>query len=297
MEKYVNSLVNELLDKYLKETKERDSNLSQVTFYTHQIKRIDKQNKNINKFKAGLLLTLALGIGASLLNYTIIRKMSTKTYYKTEVAIVSEDLTIPLKSDYLEEIADGEKINIIEFSPWREEENKNLLITDEYAKRYESDILVYENVPLISGATAIDYLNMDLSDLESRVDKTIYTYNPTLDDVKKFIVRYLQNKEDFITAWDYNLDNTIFYVLLVIIPILSIGGSIKIIRELYEMSEDKKYGEKLKRELLSLEQKIVDKDMEIAEIEDDLLNIYNKYREVIKNEKVHELAKKLIKER
>ena len=39
--------------------------------------------------------------------------------------------------------------------------------------------------PLISGATAIDYLNMDLSDLESRVDKTIYTYNPTLDDVKK----------------------------------------------------------------------------------------------------------------
>ena len=37
--------------------------------------------------------------------------------------------------------------------------------------------------------------------------------------------------------------------------------------------------------------------MEIAEIEDDLLNIYNKYREVIKNEKVHELAKKLIKER
>ena len=80
MEKYVNSLVNELLDKYLKETKERDSNLSQVTFYTHQIKRIDKQNKNINKFKAGLLLTLALGIGASLLDYTIIRKMPNEIY-------------------------------------------------------------------------------------------------------------------------------------------------------------------------------------------------------------------------
>ena len=74
-------------------------------------------------------------------------------------------------------------------------------------------------------------------------------------------------------------------------------GAYKSFKGLYELSKNKALRETLLKDLKEFEENIVLYDLEIEDIADSIIALYNKYEDVIQNEEVRNTAIKLIKER
>ena len=263
------------------------------------IDNIETFNKKSSKFKVALALTLALGIGSSVADLAVINKLNSKTYYKTDIAVLSEDETLYVGNDFYPEFSGNERIDIVEFTPWEEKSVTSILVfSDDYTPEYQRDIVVYEDVPKIEDGTAMDYFNVDITDLNGEVKDTIYSYAPeSLEEAKRLIVRYLQNTDETILVWDTNGANGIFYVLIVLLPFLTLFGGYKYIKGLYEFSKNRKVREKLLKDLNELEENIVSYDLEIKDIADSIIALYNKYADIINDDEVLKTCQKLSRER
>ena len=298
MESFINSQIKELTKKYKNLQKDLLTSKINANQVKMKIDSIESFNKKSSKFKAALALTLALGIGSSFADLAVINKLNSKTYYKTDVAMISEDETFFLGSDFYPEFPGHERIDIIEYTPWDEVMDSSFLVFNEdYATRYERDIVLYEDVEKIENGIGADYFDMDLSDLNGEVKDTIYSYAPeNLNEVKRLIIRYLQNTDESTLVYDPH-GNGIFYIFFILLPLLMVFGAYKSFKGLYELSKNKALRETLLKDLKEFEENIVLYDLEIEDIADSIIALYNKYEDVIQNEEVRNTAIKLIKER
>ena len=139
---------------------------------------------------------------------------------------------------------------------------------------------------------------MDITDLNGEVKDTIYSYAPeNLDEVKRLVIRYLQNTDDTTLVWDTDGANGLFYILLVLLPLLTSFGLYKSIKGLYELSKNKALRETLLKDLKEFEENIVLYDLEAKDIADSIVALYNKYEDIIEDEEVINIAIKLIREK
>ena len=139
---------------------------------------------------------------------------------------------------------------------------------------------------------------MDITDLNGEVKDTIYSYAPeNLDEVKRLVIRYLQNTDDTTLVWDTDGANGLFYILLVLLPLLTGFGLYKSIKGLYELSKNKALRETLLKDLKEFEENIVLYDLEAKDIADSIIALYNKYEDIIEDEEVINTAIKLIREK
>ena len=298
MESFINSQIKELTKKYKNLQKDLLTSKINANQVKMKIDSIESFNKKSSKFKAALALTLALGVGSSFADLAVINKLNSKTYYKTDVAMISEDETFFLGSDFYPEFPGHERIDIIEYTPWDEVMDSSFLVNScDYATKYERDIVLYEDVEKIENGTGTDYFDMDLSDLNGEVKDTIYSYAPeNLDEIKRLIIRYLQNTDESTLVYDPH-GNGIFYIFLILLPLLMVFGAYKSFKGLYELSKNKALRETLLKDLKEFEENIVLYDLEIEDIADSIIALYNKYEDVIQNEEVRNTAIKLIRER
>lgn len=298
MESFINGQLKDLTNKY--KNLQKDLLNSKIKMNQTKIKldNIESSNKKASKFKAALALTLALGVGSAVADLAVLDKLNSKTYYKTDVAMISEDETFFLGSDFYPEFPGHERIDIIEYTPWDEVMDSSFLVFNEdYATKYERDIVLYEDVEKIENGIGADYFDMDLSDLNGEVKDTIYSYAPeNLNEVKRLIIRYLQNTDESTLVYDPH-GNGIFYIFLILLPLLMVFGAYKSFKGLYELSKNKALRETLLKDLKEFEENIVLYDLEIEDIADSIIALYNKYEDVIQNEEVRNTAIKLIKER
>lgn len=298
MESFINGQLKDLTNKY--KNLQKDLLNSKIKMNQTKIKldNIESSNKKASKFKAALALTLALGVGSAVADLAVLDKLNSKTYYKTDVAMISEDETFFLGSDFYPEFPGHERIDIIEYTPWDEVMDSSFLVNScDYATKYERDIVLYEDVEKIENGTGTDYFDMDLSDLNGEVKDTIYSYAPeNLDEIKRLIIRYLQNTDESTLVYDPH-GNGIFYIFLILLPLLMVFGAYKSFKGLYELSKNKTLRETLLKDLKEFEENIVLYDLEIEDIADSIVALYNKYEDVIQNEEVRNTAIKLIKER
>ena len=298
MESFINGQLKDLTNKY--KNLQKDLLNSKIKMNQTKIKldNIESSNKKASKFKAALALTLALGVGSAVADLAVLDKLNSKTYYKTDVAMISEDETFFLGSDFYPEFPGHERIDIIEYTPWDEVMDSSFLVFNEdYATKYERDIVLYEDVEKIENGTGTDYFDMDLSDLNGEVKDTIYSYAPeNLNEVKRLIIRYLQNTDESTLVYDPH-GNGIFYIFFILLPLLMVFGAYKSFKGLYELSKNKALRETLLKDLKEFEENIVLYDLEIEDIADSIIALYNKYEDVIQNEEVRNTAIKLIKER
>ena len=298
MEKFINSQIKELTNKY--KNLQKDLLNSKVKLNQTKIKldNIESSNKKASKFKAALAQTLALGVGSAVADLAVLDKLNSKTYYKTDVAMISEDETFFLGSDFYPEFPGHERIDIIEYTPWNEVMDSSFLVFNEdYATKYKRDIVLYEDVPKMENGTGTDYFDMDLSDLNGEVKDTIYSYAPeNLDEIKRLIIRYLQNTDESTLVYDPH-GNGIFYIFLILLPLLMVFGAYKSFKGLYELSENKALRETLLKDLEELEKNIVLYDLEAKDIADSIVALYNKYKDIIEDEEVRNIAIKLIREK
>lgn len=298
MESFINGQLKDLTNKY--KNLQKDLLNSKIKMNQTKIKldNIESSNKKASKFKAALALTLALGVGSAVADLAVLDKLNSKTYYKTDVAMISEDETFFLGSDFYPEFPGHERIDIIEYTPWDEVMDSSFLVNScDYATKYERDIVLYEDVEKIENGTGTDYFDMDLSDLNGEVKDTIYSYAPeNLDEIKRLIIRYLQNTDESTLVYDPH-GNGIFYIFLILLPLLMVFGAYKSFKGLYELSKNKALRETLLKDLKEFEENIVLYDLEIEDIADSIIALYNKYEDVIQNEEVRNTAIKLIRER
>lgn len=298
MESFINGQLKDLTNKY--KNLQKDLLNSKIKMNQTKIKldNIESSNKKASKFKAALALTLALGVGSAVADLAVLDKLNSKTYYKTDVAMISEDETFFLGSDFYPEFPGNERIDIVEYTSWDEVMDSSFLVFNEdYATKYERDIVLYEDVPKMENGTGTDYFDMDLSDLNGEVKDTIYSYAPeNLNEVKRLIIRYLQNTDESTLVYDPH-GNGIFYIFLILLPLLMVFGAYKSFKGLYELSKNKALREQLLKEIEELEKNIVLYDLEIEDIADSIIALYNKYEGVIQNEEVRNTAIKLIRER
>ena len=298
MESFINGQLKDLTNKY--KNLQKDLLNSKIKMNQTKIKldNIESSNKKASKFKAALALTLALGVGSAVADLAVLDKLNSKTYYKTDVAMISEDETFFLGSDFYPEFPGHERIDIIEYTPWDEVMDSSFLVFNEdYATKYERDIVLYEDVEKIEKGIGADYFDMDLSDLNGEVKDTIYSYAPeNLNEVKRLIIRYLQNTDESTLVYDPH-GNGIFYIFFILLPLLMVFGAYKSFKGLYELSKNKALRETLLKDLKEFEENIVLYDLEIEDIADSIIALYNKYEDVIQNEEVRNTAIKLIKER
>lgn len=299
MESFINSQIKELTKKYKNLQKDLLTSKINANQVKMKIDSIESFNKKSSKFKAALALTLALGVGSSFADLAVINKLNSKTYYKTDVAMISEDETFFLGSDFYPEFPGNERIDIVEYTSWEEVLDSSFLIfKDDYTHKYRRDIVVYEDVEKIENGIGADYFDMDLSDLNGEVKDTIYSYAPeNLEMAKRLIIRYLQNTDDTTLVWDPDGANGLFYILLVLLPLLTGFGLYKSIKGLYELSKNKTLRDNLLKNLKEFEENIVLYDLEIEDIADSIIALYNKYEDIIEDEEVRNTAIKLIRER
>lgn len=298
MESFINGQLKDLTNKY--KNLQKDLLNSKIKMNQTKIKldNIESSNKKASKFKAALALTLALGVGSAVADLAVLDKLNSKTYYKTDVAMISEDETFFLGSDFYPEFPGHERIDIIEYTPWDEVMDSSFLVNScDYATKYERDIVLYEDVEKIENGTGTDYFDMDLSDLNGEVKDTIYSYAPeNLDEIKRLIIRYLQNTDESTLVYDPH-GNGIFYIFLILLPLLMVFGAYKSFKGLYELSKNKALRETLLKDLKEFEENIVLYDLEIEDIADSIIALYNKYEDIIEDEEVRNTAIKLIRER
>ena len=299
MESFINSQIKELTKKYKNLQKDLLTSKINANQVKMKIDSIESFNKKSSKFKAALALTLALGVGSSFADLAVINKLNSKTYYKTDVAMISEDETFFLGSDFYPEFPGNERIDIVEYTSWKEVLDSSFLIfRDDYTPKYRRDIVVYEDVEKIENGIGADYFDMDISDLNGEVKDTIYSYAPeNLDEVKRLVIRYLQNTDDTTLVWDTDGANGLFYILLVLLPLLTSFGLYKSIKGLYELSKNKALRDNLLKDLKEFEENIVLYDLEIEDIADSIIALYNKYEDIIEDEEVRNTAIKLIREK
>ena len=298
MESFINSQIKELTKKYKNLQKDLLTSKINANQVKMKIDSIESFNKKSSKFKAALALTLALGVSSTVADLAVINKLNSKTYYKTDVAMISEDETFFLGSDFYPEFPGHERIDIIEYTPWNEVMDSSFLVFNEdYATKYKRDIVLYEDVPKMENGTGTDYFDMDLSDLNGEVKDTIYSYAPeNLDEIKRLIIRYLQNTDESTLVYDPH-GNGIFYIFLILLPLLMVFGAYKSFKGLYELSENKALRETLLKDLEELEKNIVLYDLEAKDIADSIVALYNKYKDIIEDEEVRNIAIKLIREK
>ena len=298
MESFINSQIKELTKKYKNLQKDLLTSKINANQVKMKIDSIESFNKKSSKFKAALALTLALGVGSSFADLAVINKLNSKTYYKTDVAMISEDETFFLGSDFYPEFPGHERIDIVEYTSWEEVLDSSFLIfKDDYTPKYQRDIVVYEDVEKIENGIGADYFDMDLSDLNGEVKDTIYSYAPeNLDEIKRLIIRYLQNTDESTLVYDPH-GNGIFYIFLILLPLLMVFGAYKFFKGLYELSKNKALRETLLKDLKEFEENIVLYDLEIEDIADSIIALYNKYEDIIEDEEVRNTAIKLIRER
>lgn len=299
MESFINSQIKELTKKYKNLQKDLLTSKINANQVKMKIDSIESFNKKSSKFKVALALTLALGVSSTVADLAVINKLNSKTYYKTDVAMISEDETFFLGSDFYPEFTGNERIDIVEYTSWKEVLDSSFLIfRDDYTPKYQRDIVVYEDVEKIENGIGADYFDMDITDLNGEVKDTIYSYAPeNLNEVKRLIIRYLQNTDDTTLVWDTDGANGLFYILLVLLPLLTGFGLYKSIKGLYELSKNKALRETLLKDLKVFEENIVLYDLEIEDIADSIIALYNKYEDIIEDEEVRNTAIKLIRER
>ena len=299
MESFINSQIKELTKKYKNLQKDLLTSKINANQVKMKIDSIESFNKKSSKFKAALALTLALGVSSTVADLAVINKLNSKTYYKTDVAMISEDETFFLGSDFYPEFPGNERIDIVEYTSWKEVLDSSFLIfRDDYTPKYRRDIVVYEDVEKIKNGIGADYFDMDISDLNSEVKDTIYSYAPeNLDEVKRLVIRYLQNTDDTTLVWDTDGANGLFYILLVLLPLLTGFGLYKSIKGLYELSKNKALRETILKDLKEFEENIVLYDLEAKDIADSIIALYNKYEDVIEDEEVINIVIKLIREK
>lgn len=299
MESFINSQIKELTKKYKNLQKDLLTSKINANQVKMKIDSIESFNKKSSKFKAALALTLALGVGSSFADLAVINKLNSKTYYKTDVAMISEDETFFLGSDFYPEFPGHERIDIVEYTSWEEVLDSSFLIfRDDYTPKYQRDIVVYEDVEKIENGIGADYFDMDLSDLNGEVKDTIYSYAPeNLEMAKRLIIRYLQNTDETALVWDPDGANGLFYIFLILLPLLTGFGLYKSIKGLYELSKNKALRDNLLKDLKEFEENIVLYDLEIEDIADSIIALYNKYEDIIEDEEVRNTAIKLIRER
>ena len=299
MESFINSQIKELTKKYKNLQKDLLTSKINANQVKMKIDSIESFNKKSSKFKAALALTLALGVSSTVADLAVINKLNSKTYYKTDVAMISEDETFFLGSDFYPEFPGNERIDIVEYTSWEEVLDSSFLIfRDDYTPKYRRDIVVYEDVEKIENGIEADYFEMDITDLNGEVKDTIYSYAPeNLNEVKRLIIRYLQNTDDTTLVWDTDGANGLFYILLVLLPLLTGFGLYKSIKGLYELSKNKALRETLLKDLKEFEENIVLYDLEAKDIADSIIALYNKYEDIIEDEEVRNTAIKLIRER
>ena len=299
MESFINSQIKELIKKY--KDLQKDLLISKINANQAKmlVDNIETFNKKSSKFKVALALTLALGIGSSVADLAVINKLNSKTYYKTDIAVLSEDETLYVGNDFYPEFSGNERIDIVEFTPWEEKSVTSILVfSDDYTPEYQRDTVLYQDLPKREHATAMYYSNVDITDLNGEVKYTIYSYAPeSLEEAKRLIVRYLQNTDETTLVWDTNGANGIFYVLIVLLPFLTLFGGYKYIKGLYEFSKNRKVREKLLKDLNELEENIVSYDLEIKDIADSIIALYNKYADIINDDEVLKTCQKLSRER
>lgn len=259
------------------------------------IRGLNSFSKQKNKYRAALALSLAIGVGSTIADLAVINKLNTKTYFKTHKEMVLEDEIIPLGFDYYPKFAGNKRIDIIELEPWEESYSDSYLSFSKFAQEYQRDVVLYENVPMMDDVKISDYFDYDVTDLEGAVIDTKYTYNPdTLDEAKRIIIYYLQ-ENDSITVWDNESANAIFYVLLILLPLFFSYIAYKSIKGLYQISKNEKVRNKLLDDLKELELNIVKDNLEITEIESSIIALYNKYSDIITNEKIANYCRSLRK--
>ncbi len=298
MESFINGQLKDLTNKYKNLQKDLLNSKIKTSQTKIKLDSVESSNKKSSKFKAALALTLALGVGSTVADLAVLDKLNSKTYYKTDVAMISEDETFFLGSDFYPEFPGHERIDIIEYTPWDEVMDSSFLVFNEdYATKYERDIVLYEDVPKMENGTGTDYFDMDLSDLNGEVKDTIYSYAPeNLNEVKRLIIRYLQNTDESTLVYDPH-GNGIFYIFLILLPLLMVFGAYKSFKGLYELSKNKALRETLLKDLKEFEENIVLYDLEIEDIADSIIALYNKYEDIIEDEEVRNTAIKLIRER
>ena len=298
MESFINSQIKELTKKYKDLQKDLLTSKINANQVKMKIDSIESFNKKSSKFKAALALTLALGVGSSFADLAVINKLNSKTYYKTDVAMISEDETFFLGSDFYPEFPGNERIDIVEYTSWEEVLDSSFLIfRDDYTPKYRRDIVVYEDVEKIENGIGADYFDMDLSDLNGEVKDTIYSYAPeNLNEVKRLIIRYLQNTDESTLVYDPH-GNGIFYIFFILLPLLMVFGAYKSFKGLYELSKNKALRETLLKDLKEFEENIVLYDLEAKDIADSIIALYNKYEDIIEDEEVINTAIKLIREK
>ena len=298
MESFINGQLKDLTNKYKNLQKDLLNSKIKTSQTKIKLGSVESSNKKSSKFKAALALTLALGVGSTVADLAVLDKLNSKTYYKTDVAMISEDETFFLGSDFYPEFPGHERIDIIEYTPWDEVMDSSFLVNScDYATKYERDILLYEDVEKIENGTGTDYFDMDLSDLNGEVKDTIYSYAPeNLDEIKRLIIRYLQNTDESTLVYDPH-GNGIFYIFLILLPLLMVFGAYKSFKGLYELSKNKALRETLLKDLKEFEENIVLYDLEIEDIADSIIALYNKYEDIIEDEEVRNTAIKLIRER
>ena len=298
MESFINGQLKDLTNKYKNLQKDLLNSKIKTSQTKIKLDSVESSNKKSSKFKAALALTLALGVGSTVADLAVLDKLNSKIYYKTDIAVVSEDETRFLGSDFYPEFPGHERIDIIEYTPWDEVMDSSFLVFNEdYATKYERDIVLYEDVPKMENGTGTDYFDMDLSDLNGEVKDTIYSYAPeNLNEVKRLIIRYLQNTDESTLVYDPH-GNGIFYIFLILLPLLMVFGAYKSFKGLYELSKNKALRETLLKDLKEFEENIVLYDLEIEDIADSIIALYNKYEDIIEDEEVRNTAIKLIRER
>ena len=298
MESFINGQLKDLTNKYKNLQKDLLNSKIKTSQTKIKLGSVESSNKKSSKFKAALALTLALGVGSAVADLAVLDKLNSKTYYKTDVAMISEDETFFLGSDFYPEFPGHERIDIIEYTPWDEVMDSSFLVFNEdYATKYERDIVLYEDVEKIENGIGADYFDMDLSDLNGEVKDTIYSYAPeNLDEIKRLIIRYLQNTDESTLVYDPH-GNGIFYIFLILLPLLMVFGAYKSFKGLYELSKNKALRETLLKDLKEFEENIVLYDLEIEDIADSIIALYNKYEDIIEDEEVRNTAIKLIRER
>lgn len=299
MESFINSQIKELTKKYKNLQKDLLTSKINANQVKMKIDSIESFNKKSSKFRAALALTLALGVSSTVADLAVINKLNSKTYYKTDVAMISEDETFFLGSDFYPEFPGNERIDIVEYTSWKEVLDSSFLIfRDDYTPKYRRDIVVYEDVEKLENGIGADYFDMDITDLNGEVKDTIYSYAPeNLDEVKRLVIRYLQNTDDTTLVWDTDGANGLFYILLVLLPLLTGFGLYKSIKGLYELSKNKALRETLLKDLKEFEENVVLYDLEAKDIADSIIALYNKYEDIIEDEEVINTAIKLIREK
>ena len=166
MESFINGQLKDLTKKYKNLQKDLLNSKIKTSQTKIRLDSVESFNKKSSKFKAALALTLALGVGSSFADLAVINKLNSKIYYKTDVAVVSEDETFFLGSDFYPEFPSHERIDIVEYTSWEEVLDSSFLIfRDDYTPKYRRDIVVYEDVEKIENGIGADYFDMDITNL------------------------------------------------------------------------------------------------------------------------------------